>query len=159
MPPSLISGWIKSRADFMAHGMCRLVAAEAHHALDLEGAHSLLARQHQMGDPEPVAERLLGVLENRAAEARKPIALRRTLAALPVKRLVAGGVVKVRIAAARAMNALRPASRDQVAKAGFVVTNWETSLKLGRRHLRDWFRLPGHSISPWGSSVGAYCHA
>jgi hypothetical protein len=30
---------------------------------------------------------------------------------------------------------------------------------LGRRHLRDWFRLPWHSISPWGGSVGAYCHA
>jgi hypothetical protein len=147
------------RTNLVAHGMGRLVAAEAHHALNLKGTHSLLARQHEVGDAKPVAERLLGVLENRSGEAREPIAVLRALAALPVKRLVAGGVVEVRIAAARAMNAKRPAAGDQIAKASLIVANRETILELGRRHLRDWFRSPCHSISPWGSSVGAYCHA
>jgi len=146
------------RANLVAHKMRRIVAAEAHHALDLEGAHSLLAGQHQMGDAIPVAEGLLGVLEDRPGERRKPIALRRALAALPMTRLVAGGVIKVSVAAARALDAQRPAAGDQIAKAGFVVANREPILELGGRHLRDWFRLPCHSISPWGSSVEAYCH-
>ena len=56
--------WLdQGRADFVAHGMGRLVATEAHHALNLEGTHSLLAGEHEVGDPEPVAEGLLGVLE------------------------------------------------------------------------------------------------
>jgi hypothetical protein len=148
----------QSRANLVAHGMGRLVAAEAHHALNLEGAHSLLAGKHQMGDAIPVAERLLGVLKNRADQSRKAIGAVPALQALPVKRLIARGVVQVRISAARAMNAFRPAPRHKVFQAGFVVPNRETGLKLGRRHLRDWFWLPCHSISPWGSSVGAYCH-
>jgi hypothetical protein len=146
------------RADFVAHGMGRLVAAETHHALDLECAHSLLAGEHEMGDPKPVPEGLFGVLENRPAEAREPIALLCTGPALPVEGLVAGGVVQLDIPATRTGNALRPAAGDQVAKTGFVVPDWETGLELGRRHLRDWFRAPWHCISPWGSSVKGYCH-
>src|SRR5579863_330784 len=61
-------------------------------------AHSLLARQHEMGDAIPVTERLFGVLENRSGEAREPKTVRSALAALPVKRLVAGGVAKIVIA-------------------------------------------------------------
>ena len=144
-------------ADFVAHGMGRLVATEAHHALYLKGAHSLLARQHQMGDAIPVAEGLLGVFENRPAEAREPIAVLCALPALPVKRLVAGGIVQVRIAAARAMDAFRPAPGHQVVKAGFIVTDREPGLNLGRGHLRDWFRSFRHDCYP--NSVGGYCHA
>jgi hypothetical protein len=146
------------RADFVAHGMGRLVATETHHALNLEGAHALLARQHQMGDPEPVSEGLLGVLENRAAEAREPIALRCAGAALPVEGLVAGGVVQIDVPATRTGNALRPTAGDQVTKARFIVTNRETGLKLGRGHLRDWLRTFCHDGYPLNLSVGGYCH-
>ena len=145
-------------ADFVTHKMGRIVTAEAHHALNLKGAHSLLAGQHQMGDAIPVAERLLGVLENRPRHTGKPIAVRRTLAALPVKRLVARCVVQVGIAAARAMNAFRPAPSDQVPLAGFLVTNRETSLKLGRGHLRNWFRTFCHDDYPSSLSMEGYCH-
>jgi hypothetical protein len=147
------------RADFVAHGMGRLVAAEAHHALDLERAHSLLARQHQMGDAEPVSEGLLGVLEDRPGQTREPIALRRAFPALPVKRLVARGVVQVWVAATRAVDALRPAACDQVAKASLIVTDRKAVLELSRGHLRDWLRTICHGGYPLNLSVGAYCHA
>jgi hypothetical protein len=145
-------------ADFVAHGMGRLVATEAKHALNLKGAHSLLAGEHQMGDPIPVAERLLGILEDRPGKAREPIAVWRTLSALPVKRLVARGVIQVRIATARAMDALRPAARHKVLKASLVVPDRETGLELGRGHLRDWFRALCHDVLPLSLSVGGYCH-
>ena len=138
----------QSRADFVAHGMGRLVAAEAHHALDLQGTHSLLAGEHEMGDPEPVAERLLGVLKDRPGEAREPIALRRTGPALPVEGLVAGGVIKVGIAATRTGDALRPSAGDQVAKARFIVTDRKPFLKLPSGHLRDWLRTFCHGGYP-----------
>ena len=147
------------RANFVAHGMGRLIAAEAHHALDLEGTHSLLAGEHQMGDAKPVAEGLLGVLENRPAEAREPIALRRTGTALPVKGLVAGGVVQVGIAATRASDALRPATGDQVAETSLIVTDRKAVLKLPSGHLRDWLRTFCHDGYPSNPTVKGYCHA
>jgi len=146
-------------AYFVAHGMGRLVAAEAHHALDLEGAHSLLAGKHEMGDPEPVAERLLGVLKDRPGEAREPIALRRTGPALPVKGLVAGGVIQIDIAATRAGDALRPAAGDQVTEASLIVTDRKSVLELPDCHLRDGFGTFCHSGYPLEPSVEGYCHA
>lgn len=146
------------RADFVAHGMGRLVATEAHHALDLEGAHSLLAGKHEMGDAEPVAKRFFRVLKNRARQRRETVALWRALAALPMEGLVAGRIVEVRIATAGAMDAFRPAPRYEVAKAGFVVTKRETGLELGHGHLRDWFRALCHDVLPLSLSVGASCH-
>jgi hypothetical protein len=148
----------QGRADFVAHQMGSVVAAEAHEALNLKGAHSLLARQHQMGDAIPISEGLLGVLKNRARQRRKAIALRRALTALPVKRLVARSVVQVRIATARAMDAFRPAARDKILKAGFIVANGKPGLELGRGHLRDWFRALCHDVLPLRLNVGAYCH-
>ena len=147
------------RADFVAHAVGRLVATKAHEALDLKGAHPLLTRQHQMGDAEPIAKRLLRVLKNRARQGRETVALWRAFAALPVEGFVARRIVEVRIAAARAMNAFRPAARHEVPERGFFVTKRETGLELGRRHLRDWFRAVWHSLSPTSVSVGAYCHA
>jgi len=135
-------------ADFVAHGMGRLVAAEAHHALNLEGAHSLLAGKHQMGNAIPNAEGLLGVLKYRPAKAREPITLRCARATLPMKRLVARGIVQVGIAAARTMNALRPAAGDQVAKASLIVTDRKAVLKLPSGHLRNWLRTFCHGDYP-----------
>src|SRR5208282_2506827 len=76
-------------ADFVAHHPCGFVRAEAHEAHDLKGAHALLAGQHQMNDAIPVAERLVGVLENRSGKMREAIAGRatwRALGTLPVPR-------------------------------------------------------------------------
>jgi hypothetical protein len=75
-----------------------------------------------------------------------------------MKRLVAGGIVNFRIAAARAMDAFRPAARHEVLKAGLIVPNREAVLKLGRGHLRDWFRTLCHDGYPSNLSVEGYCH-
>jgi hypothetical protein len=136
------------RADFVTHGMGRLVATEAHEALNLEGAHSLLAGEHEMGDPEPVTEGLLGVLKDRSDQRGEAVAVRIAGFALPMKRLVAGGVIQVRIAAARAMNALRPTAADKVVQAGRIVPNRETGLELSRGHLRNWLRTFCHGGYP-----------
>ena len=53
-------------ADAMAHVPSGVVRAEAHHAMNLKGADALLAGQHQVDDAEPLAQRLIGVLEDRA---------------------------------------------------------------------------------------------
>lgn len=151
-------GLDQRRADFVAHKMRCVVAAEAEHALDLQGAHSLLARKHQMGDAIPVAQRLLGVLENRPRQAREPIAVLGAFPALPVEGLIARGVVQVRVAAARAMHAFRPTPRHQVAQAGLVIPNGETGFKLSHCHLRDWFRALCHGGNPSFSTVEGYCH-
>src|SRR5580693_5644018 len=75
-------------ADFVAHQMGGVIAAEAHHALNLQSADALLTRKHVMSDPKPVAQRLFGVLKDRLCNGGKAIAIRIALAALPVKRLV-----------------------------------------------------------------------
>ena len=62
-------------ADFVAHGMSGFVGAEAENPLNLKGAHTLLAGQHQMHDAEPVAKRLVRVLKDRARDNGEPIAL------------------------------------------------------------------------------------
>jgi hypothetical protein len=148
----------QARTDFVAHRVRRLVTTEAKHALNLEGAHSLLAGKHQMGDAIPVSEGLFGVLENRASQAREPIAVRGAFPALPVKRLVARSIIQVRVSAAWAMDAFRPAPRHKVLKAGLIVPDWKAGLKLSRGHLRDWFRALCHDVLPLSLIVGGYCH-
>ena len=135
-------------ADFMAHGMRRAVAAEAHDALNLEGANSLLAGQHQMGNAEPVAERLIRVLKDGASNVRKAIAVNLASLALPV--IARCQRVNLLIATARAANAIRPAPRDQVAAAIFLIGKRRFELSDG--HLMDWLGA-AHGVS---SFVGGY---
>jgi hypothetical protein len=141
-------------ADTVAHVPSGFVATETHDALNLQGAHSLFTCQHQMSDAKPVPQILIRVLENRPGDGGEPIALRRALPALPVEGLVAGGVIKVRIAAAGAMDAFRPAAGDQIAVTGFLIR--EGRLELGDAHLGDGFRSFRHDFL---QSVGEYCHA
>ena len=87
MPMSLRkSSFGEPGADAMAHVPSGSVGAEAHHPLDLEGANSLLAGQHEVDDAEPVAKRLIGVLEDRAGDMREAVVGlgRRALVALPI---------------------------------------------------------------------------
>jgi hypothetical protein len=135
-------------ADFVAHRMGRLVTAKAHHALDLKGAHSLLAGKHEMGDAIPVAEGLLRVLKDRAHQCRKAIAVLVTRLTEPMERLVARGVVQVSIATTRTGDTLRPAASNQVTKARFVVTDRKAVLKLADGHLRDGLRTICHGGYP-----------
>ena len=60
-------------ADAMAHIPGRLVRTEAHETEDLQGAHALLARQHEMGDLKPIHQRFVRVLVDRARDVREAI--------------------------------------------------------------------------------------
>jgi hypothetical protein len=144
-------GFDQCSADFVAHGMRRAVAPEAHDALNLEGANSLLAGEHQVRDAEPLAERLVRVLKDRARNMREAIAVHLASLALPV--MAGCQSVNLGVAATRAMNAVRPSPRDQINAASFLIG--ERRLKLSDSHLVDWFGA-AHGVS---SVVGGYNHA
>lgn len=144
----------KRGADFVAHAPCGFVRTEAHDALDLKGAHSLLAGQHQMHNAEPLAQRLIRVLENRPGDDRETVALRGAILALPMPRARLQ-LIDLGVAAAWAGDFLRPAPRLQVALAIFLSD--EHRLELRDRHLMN--RLgaaSGHRKLP---SMEGYFHA
>ena len=95
-------------ANAMAHIPSRLVRAETHVAEHLKGADPFLARQHQVDDTEPLAKVDIGVLENRADENRKPIAVRASAARIanPLER--ASVRLNLGIAATRANDEFGP---------------------------------------------------
>ena len=144
----------QSGADTVTHVPSGFVGAEAHSPHNLKGAHALFANQHQMGDPIPIPERLIGILEDGPRNKGEPIALWRTCPALPMKRLVGGGVIQFDVSAARTNDSLRPSAGDQMPLAGFLIG--ESSLELGDCHLVNWLGATGHSDLP---SVEGYCHA
>ena len=78
--------------DAVAHVPGRPVGAEAHHAVYLKGANPLLAGQHQVDDAEPLAQRLIRVLEDRVDQDREPIAVvaRSARVAYPVEARACG---------------------------------------------------------------------
>src|ERR1700730_1423589 len=81
----LINVFHERCSDLMAHEPSGLVGTKAHIALDLQRAHALLAGQHQMNDTEPVAKRLICVLEDRPGNVGEPISgVRGALIALPM---------------------------------------------------------------------------
>ncbi|VTZ48326.1 hypothetical protein MPC4_10276 [Methylocella tundrae] len=129
--------------DLVAHFPRGFVGTEAHVAHDLKRAHPFLAGQHQVNDAKPLAERLVGVLEDCSREVRKPIAgLWRALVALPAPR-AARVLMGVLSAAARATNAVRPAARNEIGAASVFVR--KHFLELGNAHLVDWL---GHRAVP-----------
>lgn len=132
-------------ADFVAHGMRGPVGAEAHYALHLQRADSLLAGQHQVDDAKPLAQRLVGVLKDGASDMREAVARRAARSArgaLPV--ISRRQRVNLCIAAARAGNALRPAAGDQVGAARILIG--ERSLELSDCHLVNGFGA-AHGVS------------
>jgi hypothetical protein len=147
----------QGNADFVSHQPSSFDRAKAHVAPKLADAHSLFAGEHQVSDLEPVAKRLVRVLKDRARDAGEAVAIWRTFAALPVEAFVRRCVVKLRIAAARAIDAVGPAARDQIGLAGFVIANREHVVKLSRRKLVDRLGATGgfHGDT---SFVGEYNH-
>lgn len=107
-------------ADTSAHvpdGLVTGLVVE-HHALDLECAHSLLGMEHHKSDGEPSFERILGVLEYRAADERESIAFLGALLTLPVPS--ARQLVGLIVPATRTDRlAVRPAMLKQELFAGF----------------------------------------
>ncbi len=139
----------ESGADTMAHVPSRPVRAEAHHAMDLERANALLAGEHEMDDAEPVAQRLIRVLENRSGDMRETvIGFRgRAFVAEPIPRHLAMSL-HMHVAATRAGNTLRPAMPDQIRAARIFVR--ERPFPLGEGQLMDRLNLlgAGHTGSP-----------
>lgn len=120
-------------ADAVAHVVGSLVGAEPHNALHFQSRHALLACQHHVDDPEPVAHPDIRILEDGSDQHGKPVATAWcALLALPVKRAVRDRI-NVLIAAAGAAHAHGPAPIAKVLLAGVIV--WEEGLKFPDRHL------------------------
>lgn len=118
----------EASADAVAHVERGFVGAEAHDALNLQCADTLLAGQHHVDDPEPVAERFIRVLEDGADQNREPIPARLgALATLPMEGPICHGI-NVNIPASRAMDAFGPAPSYEVALA--IVVGREHVVKL-----------------------------
>ncbi len=125
----------QSGADAMAHIPSGAVGAEAHCAVDLESGNALLARKHEMDDPEPLAQRLVGVLEDRADQMRKAVrGAVSTLHALPLPSHRCE-LVDVIAATTGATDAKRPAVADEIGAASVLVG--KSPLPLGEGHLMD----------------------
>ena len=127
----------------MAHIPSGFVAAEAHGAVDLEGAHTLLAGQHNVNDAKPVPQRLVGVLENGPGDHRKAVvrAGRRTGVAQPSHFNGPVGLHSV-VSAAGATDANRPAMGHQIGLASRLIR--ESLFPLGNGHLVDALFGLGH---------------
>lgn len=125
----------------MAHIPGGLVGPEPHVAANLQGAHALLARQHQVRDLEPIQQRFIRVLEDRSADMGETIGRdRRTLVALPMPR-VAFQLRWIRRTTTWALHAIRPAFADEVLATGFLVR--KRFLELWNSQLMQKF-LSGH---------------
>jgi hypothetical protein len=121
-------------ANFVTHAPSGLVRTEAHVTINLKRAHALFAGQYEMDHAVPIAERLVRVLEDRSDQNREPIAVRGALVALPMP-FARSKVIDCRIAATRAVDALRPAPGLQIGPASIFVG--EHALKLSGSKLVD----------------------
>jgi len=140
----LINVLHKRRADFVAHSPRGFVGAKSHVTHDLQCAHALFAGEHEVSNLEPVAERLVCVLKNRARNMRETIAaFGRALITLPRPRPIRQ-FVGLLSAAARAANAIGPAARDQIGAARFLIR--EHLVELAGGHLMDGLGSAGHRI-------------
>lgn len=142
----------ESHANLAAHQVRGVIGTEAHHAVYLKGTDTFLAGQHHMHDAEPVAQRLVGVLEDRAYQHGKAVAngILGTLVAVPMK--WAAMLMDVVVIAARAANAIGPAIPDQIRFAGILMR--EKALKLSHRHLVDLQVLGfGHGLRSYAGSI------
>ena len=71
----------------MAHVPSRAAGTETQHPLDFEGRHALFAGQQQVNDAEPMTERNVRVLKDRARDDREAVLGLAALGAMPMPRL------------------------------------------------------------------------
>jgi hypothetical protein len=133
-------------SNLVTHAPSGFVGTEAHVAHDLQRAHALFAGEHEMRDFEPVAERLVGVFEDRSDDMGEPISVRGACLALPLP-LARLQVIDLGIAAARAMHAIGPPTGNQIGFTGILVR--EGRIELCGGHLRDGFGTFRHGSTPW----------
>lgn len=119
-------------SDPVTHIPSCFVGTESHVAANLQGAHTLLARQHQVRDLEPVKKRFIRVLENRSADVRKTIGRDwRALIALPMPRVTSQGF-RALSATTPTLHAVRPTLADKVFAAGFLIRKCFSELWNGQ---------------------------
>jgi hypothetical protein len=140
---------LQSRPNTVAHIPSSLKRAEAHVAVDLSRANTLLAGQHQVDDPEPLPQVNIRVFKNCADEVREPISP--ALPAIGTFPFPFHGFERIDAitATAGAMDALGPPIANQIGVAGVFVR--EHGLKLTDGHLHDLAGLfcSGHDGSPY----------
>src|SRR6266446_459505 len=141
---------LQASADAMAHVPSRPIRAGADHAMNLEGANPLLARQNKVDHAEPCLEGPIRVFERGPYRDREPIAIRSAISALQIERLVVRCVRHLFVSAASAANAIWPTLADEISATGFLIGE-------GRLKLRDGHLLGAGHGSPL--SIGGYCHA
>jgi len=156
-PAKLLDIFHQGDADLVAHFPSCPVGTKTHVAHDLQGAHALLANQHQVNDFVPVPQGLVAILEDCADCMGKPIAGRAsgcTFGALPVP-FARRQVIDGRIAATRTTDAFRPTAGNKIGPAMIFV--WEHHLEFGGGKLWNRLGLLGaHDFSP---SIEGYWHA
>ena len=134
-------GVLHSGAEPHADVPSGLIFAGSEHPVNLQRADALLGGEHQMENLEPHTERLFSFLENRSSLEREAIGRAIILAAfltLPVPGMRFACVHMI-VAATRAFHTAGPAAREQIRPARFLIG--EHSLELGKRQLRNQFRL------------------
>jgi hypothetical protein len=126
---------LQASAEPMANEPCGAIRARSDHAMYLESADTLLTGQHQVQNLEPSEQWIVRVLKDGADGHGKTVWrpwVFATLRALPSEgaRLVR---VNLLIAAARAIDALRPTLVLEISLAGRLVR--KQPVKLRQRHL------------------------
>ena len=122
-------------SDFVTHKPSGLNRTEPHIAAKLARAHSFFAGQDQVRDLEPVAKRLVGILEDGPSDAGETVSVCSADFALPME--ARRQLVDLRVAAARAFDAIWPTPRHQVGLTSIFVTNRKHGVELSRSHLVD----------------------
>lgn len=131
----------QGHSDTVAHIPSGFIGTEAHIAPNLQGAHAFLTGQHEMGDLEPVHQRLIRVLKNRSRDVREAIRrYRSALITLPMPR-ISFQFGRILSATTRALDAFWPSLTDQIRAACLFV--WECCTELFDRQLLKEF-CSGH---------------
>jgi len=126
------------RSDLVAHFPRGLVGTKPHVTHDLQCTHALFACKHEVDHAEPVSQRLVRVLKDRANQHGKAIAIRGAFMALPMP-FTSSQVIHRRITATRAANAFWPAAHKKIIPACIFMR--EHLLKLANGQLVNWFGL------------------
>jgi hypothetical protein len=124
-----------------AHIPSGLIRAGSKQAMDLERAHSLLARDHQVQNLEPNQQRFFGFLKDGSGSKREPIRrarFRTALHTLPVPR-TRSAFVNVIVLTTRALRASGPASQQQISATCVLIR--EQRIELTERQLSHKTRL------------------
>lgn len=137
---------LQCRANAMTHVPSGFIRSEAHEAVNLPRADTLLARKHKVDNAKPLSQIDVRVLENRADKVREAVsAADAAVRALPLK-LHGLERIDLRAAATRARDALRPAPGDQIGVASVLIR--EHGLELADAHLHDLLWLSGADHNP-----------